>query len=84
MSYMIGRYIETLSDWGMGAHTCHALRDVFENAPSAVREAAYDWVAAVYAATVLSGDGALTVLGNVPANVAAALKTRTGTDDLTR
>ena len=43
MSYMIGRYIETLSDWGMGAHTCHALRDVFDNSPSAVSEAAYVW-----------------------------------------
>ena len=84
MSYMIRQYIETLSDWGMGAHTCHALRDVFDNAPQAVREAAYDWAAAVYAATVLSGDGALNVLGNVPADVAQALTARTGTDDLTR
>lgn len=84
MSYMIRRYIETLSDWGMGTHTCHALRDVFDNAPTAVREAAYDWAAAVYEATVLSGDGALNVLGNVPADVAQALTARTGTDDLTR
>ncbi len=84
MAYMIGRYVETLSDWGMGAHTCHALRDVFDNSPSAVSEAAYVWCARVYEASTKMSDQALAEIERCPRIVHEALKTRTGTDDWTR
>lgn len=84
MSYMIGRYIETLSDWGMGAHTCHALRDVFDNSPSAVSEAAYVWCGQVYEGSMKTTEQALAAIERCPRIVQEALTARTGTDDWTR
>ena len=68
----------------MGAHTCHALRDVFDNSPSAESEAAYVWCNQVYEGSMKTSEQALAAIERCPHIVHEALKARTGTDDWTR